>query len=32
MIEINDAEVWRLKMYEALEALLKSGRVHEFVN
>ena len=32
MIEINDAEVWRLKMYEALEALLKSGRVHEFIN
>ncbi len=32
MAEINDAEVWRLKMYKALEALLKNGRVHEFIS
>ena len=32
MTEINDAQVWRLRMYNALEALLKTGRVHEFIN
>ena len=32
MTEINDAQVWRLRMYDALEALLKTGRVHEFIN
>jgi len=32
MTEINDAQVWRLRMYDALEALLKTGRVHEFIS
>jgi len=32
MTEINDAQVWRLRMYNALEALLKTGRVHEFIS
>jgi len=32
MAEINDAQVWRLRMYDALEALLKTGRVHEFIS
>ena len=32
MTEINDAQVWRLRMYNALETLLKTGRVHEFIS
>ena len=32
MAELEDAKLWRLKMHNALEALLKTGRVHEFIN
>jgi len=32
MADLEDAKLWRLKMHNALEALLKNGRVHEFIN
>ena len=32
LAELEDAKLWRLKMHNALEALLKNGRVHEFIN
>ena len=31
MADLEDVKEWRLKMHNALEALLKSGRVHEFI-
>ena len=32
LADLEDAKLWRLKMHNALEALLKNGRVHEFIN
>ena len=32
MADLEDVKEWRLKMHNALEALLKTGRVHEFIN
>jgi hypothetical protein len=32
LAELEDAKEWRIKMHNALEALLKTGRVHEFIN
>lgn len=32
MADLEDAKLWRLKMHHALEALLKTGRVHEFIS
>ena len=32
LADLEDAKLWRLKMHNALEALLKNGRAHEFIN
>jgi len=32
LADLEDVKEWRLKMHNALEALLKAGRVHEFIN
>ena len=32
LADLEDVKEWRLKMHNALEALLKTGRVHEFIN